>query len=199
MIVHHPQWQLARKLYRDGAIGKLVHVDAVFSYDNRADAANIRNNPATGGGSVPDIGVYTCGSTRFVTGEEPTEVVSRIQWENDVDVTAQVSAQFPGFTFSGLTSMRMHPRQEMVFHGEQGILRLPTPFNAQVFGEAQVIVHRGMETITERFPAANHYVLQVENFSKTLRAGEAYPCPLEFSQGTQRMIDMIFAGEVTKG
>ena len=47
----------------------------------------------------------------------------------------------------------------------------------------------------ERWPAANHYVLQVENFGRTLRDGAAYPCPLEFSKGTQRMIDMVLEAE----
>ena len=35
MIVHHPQWARAREMVRSGAIGRLVHVDAAFSYDLR--------------------------------------------------------------------------------------------------------------------------------------------------------------------
>ncbi len=197
MIVHHPQWQHARKLLADGAVGELLHVDGFFSYDNSADPGNIRNKPETGGGSLPDIGVYTCGAARFATGQEPTEVSSRITWENGVDVTAHVDAQFPGFTFSATTSMRMHPRQEMTFHGADGVLRLTAPFNAGVFGEARVELHRGMTTTVERFPAANHYVLQVEAFCRSARSGDDYIWPLEQAKGTQRMLDMAFAGEVS--
>jgi hypothetical protein len=46
---------------------------------------------------------------------------------------------------------------------------------------------------SERWPAANHYKLQVENFGHSIRTGAAYPCPLEFTRGTQVMIDAAFA------
>ena len=196
MIVHHPQWQRARALYRAGAIGKLILVDGVFSYDNRADPGNIRNRPETGGGSLPDIGVYTFGSARFVTGEEPQAMQARIRRENGVDVFAHVTADFTSFRYSSITSMRMFTRQEMVFHGEGGVMRLTCPFNSGVFGEAQLTLEQGgMAITTERWPGVNHYILQVENFGRSVREGAPYPCPLEFSRGTQRMIDMAIAAD----
>jgi predicted dehydrogenase len=195
MIVHHPQWQRAKALLEEGAIGKLIHVGAFFSYDNSAAPQNIRNRPETGGGSLPDIGVYTCGSTRWMTGEEPTEVRAEITRENGVEVTTHMRAMFPTFSFTGTTSMRMHPRQEMVFHGQTGVIRLSAPFNANVFGQAQVELHKGMTVTIDRFPADNHYVLQVEAFCRSVRDGAAYPWALENAKGTQRMIDMAYASE----
>ena len=67
MIVHHPQWQTARRWIEAGEIGTLHHVDAQFSFQ-LTDPGNIRNRPETGGGSLPDIGVYTFGAARWVTG-----------------------------------------------------------------------------------------------------------------------------------
>ena len=195
MIVHHPQWQRARELYKAGAIGKLVLVDGVFSYFND-DASNIRNKPETGGGSLPDIGVYTFGSARFVTGEEPVACATHIRRENGVEVFAHVTADFPSFRYSSITSMRMALRQEMTFHGDKGVMRLSAPFNAGVYSMAELSLERnGMRVETERWPAVNHYVEQVENFGASLRDGVAYPCPLEFSKGTQTMIDMVLAAE----
>lgn len=194
MIVHHPQWQRARDLVQGGAIGRLVHVDAAFSFNNAAEVQNIRNRPDTGGGGLRDIGVYTFGSVRFVTGEEPQAVpYALLRYENEVDVFAQVAATFPGFSYSATVSMRMFPRQEVVFHGDAGVLRVTVPFNANVFGQAEITVETaGMQIRTERFPGVNHYVHQVENFGRTLREGAAYPCPLEFSRGTQAMMDMVY-------
>ncbi|MDT8856713.1 Gfo/Idh/MocA family oxidoreductase [Paracoccaceae bacterium Fryx2] len=198
MIVHHPQWQRVRALVAEGAIGAVRHVDAAFSYDNGADPGNIRNRPETGGGSLRDIGVYTCGSVRFVTCAEPEVLEARIIRENDVDTWAQASGTMVGplgrFTFSSMTSMRLFPRQEVVFQGDKGLIRLTAPFNAGVFGEARVELHQpGLKVTVERFPAARHYALQVEAFCRSVRTGAAFSCPLEFSRGTQAMIDRIFA------
>jgi len=194
MIVHHPQWQYAKALFESGVIGDLVQVDGVFSYNNAEDVANIRNRPDTGGGSLPDIGVYTFGSARYVTGQEPEAILdATITWENGVDVWAGVTAQFPGFRFMGVTSMRMDARQEMNFHGTNGFIRLTAPFNPQVFGQAEVELHQGGEAKhVKRFPNENHYTRQLEAFQASLHEGEDYPCALEFSQGTQRMIDQVF-------
>ncbi len=192
MIVHHPQWQRARQLLADGAVGRLWRIDGAFSFNNR-DASNIRNRPDMGGGGLRDIGVYVMGGARFVTGLEPTDVRARIQWENGVDVYAAISAKFGDADYETFTSIRMHPRQEMTFHGDAGVLRLPVPFNARVFGEARLELHRGTETVTERWPAVNHYELQAAAFNRVVREGGAYTCPLEFSRGTQVMMDAAFA------
>ncbi|MCY1125794.1 Gfo/Idh/MocA family oxidoreductase [Frigidibacter sp. RF13] len=202
MIVHHPQWQRARMLVQDGAIGRVLHADAHFSYDNRADAGNIRNRPETGGGSVPDIGVYAYGSVRWVTGAEPVALKSRILRENGVDVTTQVWADMEGpsgrFTYGALTSMRLPPRQEVVFQGEKGLIRMTGPFNAGLFGEAQLHMFRpGQADHIERFPGARQYRTQVEAFGRTVREGAPYIWSLEDAKGTQAMIDGVFAGEIS--
>ncbi len=197
MIVHHPQWQFVQKLIADGAIGKLVHVTGAFSFDNREETTNIRNRAETGGGGLRDIGVYVIGGARFATGQEPSAVQSAIRWLDDIDTFTEIRAQFPGFTYSAYVSIRMHPHQEMVFHGEGGVIRLTAPFNARVFGEARVELHRpGLEVQVTRFPGDDHYKLQVEAFCRSVRGGAAYPCPLEFSRGTQEMIDRVFADAV---
>ncbi len=193
MIVHHPQWQMVKRLIDEGAIGKLAHVSGIFSYDNREDTGNIRNRADTGGGGLRDIGVYVFGAARYVTGQEPKTISASIQWDNGVDALTEIQAQFPEFSYSAYVSIRMHPYQEMVFHGETGLIRLTAPFNARSFGEARVELHReGLEVQVTRFPADDQYKLQVEAFGRSVRDGVQYPCPLEFSRGTQEMIDTIF-------
>ncbi|SDE42118.1 Gfo/Idh/MocA family protein [Limimaricola pyoseonensis] len=195
MIVHHPQWIRARELVQSGAIGALRHVEAAFSFDNSAQTGNIRNRPETGGGALPDIGVYAFGSVRFVTGLEPREIRhATIRTENDVDVYAQVAAGFDGFEYSGMVSMRLFPRQEVTFHGEAGVLKMLCPFNANAFGQAELTLEtEGKRVLHERWPGVDHYKLQVEAFGRAVRGEADYPCPLEFSRGTQAMIDMVYA------
>lgn len=198
MIVHHPQWIRARELFQDGVLGNLRHVDGVFSYFND-DMDNIRNQAQFGGGGIRDIGVYTYGSVRFVTGAEPVKVThTKIQWENGVDIDAHIWADFPGFTYSAQTSMRRHARQEMVFHGDAGLMRLTAPFSAEVFGDPRIeVIRAGKPDLIERFSAARHYQIQVENFAGAVAGGTAYPWTLEDARGTQAMIDMVFEADKT--
>ncbi|MDO8105995.1 Gfo/Idh/MocA family oxidoreductase [Isoptericola sp. b441] len=200
MIVHHPQWQLVRRLLDEGAIGAVRHVDTVQTFDVGADADNIRNRAETGGGSVPDVGVYTYGSVRFAARAEPVELTSRIRRENGVEVWAHAMGTMAGatgeFTFASTTSTRLPDRQEAVFQGEDGMIRVTVPCNAGVVGEAQVHLVRGDVTLVERFPSARQYVLQVQNMVATVRTGAPYPWSLEDARGNQAMIDMVLANEV---
>lgn len=192
MIVHHPQFQRARDLVQSGAIGTLRHVDAVFTFFND-DTGNIRNQANAGGGGLSDIGVYTLGGTRFVTGEEPRAIThAEIDEENGVDIYAQSTARFETFTLSSMVSIRMFKRQRLTFQGDMGILTLTCPFNANAHDQAELVLETQANSKTiERFPGVNQYVLQVEAFGRAVRGEETYPCPLEFSRGTQAMIDMI--------
>lgn len=198
MIVHHPQWQRAKAWLEAGEIGQLRHVDAAFSF-NMTDPNNIRSKPETGGGSLRDIGVYNFGSARFVTSSEAVDISARILREGGVDTHAQVAGIMDGphgrFTYGSMTSTRLYNRQVVTFQGDKGMIRVEGgPFNANVNDIAEVELHRNGNTVLiERFPTANHYVLQVEAFGRSVRDGVAYPCPLEFVRGTQVMIDTVFA------
>ena len=126
---------------------------------------------------------------------EPDNIsLANLEFTNAVDTYAQVGAEFPEFSYSAVVSTRMFPRQQMTFHGEKGALQLTCPFNANVHGLASLTLETQVHnSVTETWPGVNHYVLQVENFCKSATSGAAYPCPLEFSRGTQKMIDMVFS------
>ena len=88
--------------------------------------------------------------------------------------------------------MRMAPRQEVTFHGTDGFIKLTAPFNPLVYDQAKII--QRMNDGTEKvfiYPGVSHYVNQIEAFSDTVLKNKTYPCSLEFSQGTQAMIDSI--------
>lgn len=201
MIAHHPQWLRARALVDGGAIGRLRHVDAAFTYNN-PDPGNIRNRADAGGGGLRDIGVYTIGGTRLVTQAHPERLQAQAVFENGVDTFVEATGVMAGpggrFTWRSMTSTRMANRQEVVFQGESGLVKLTTPFNANVFGEARVELHQtaprgaGIPVTVERFPGVNHYVLQVQVFCRAVRGAEDWPLPLEFSRGTQAVIDRLF-------
>ncbi|MGY6696064.1 MAG: Gfo/Idh/MocA family protein [Roseinatronobacter sp.] len=191
MVVHHPQWSRVRSLLAEGVIGRLEHVEGCFTYTNR-DRANIRHNPAMGGGGLRDVGVYPCITTRFATGAEPEQLRADIRWQNGVDIFARVWADFPEFTMSFYCGMMQERRQHMVFHGQDGWIELAAPFNGPVYGDCRLEWVSGGRVTTERFNNVNQYALMLENFATAATTGEPFPCPLEMSRGNQVMIDTIF-------
>lgn len=200
MILHHPQWIRVRDWIMSGEIGEIVHADTQFSF-RLEDLGNIRMKPETAGGSLRDIGVYTFGSVRYATGAEPVagSLMARLGVENGIDTFAHVFGQMRGdggaFTYASTTSMRAYRRQCVTIQGTRGMIRVEGgPFNSNVNDMAEVELHQaGNRTILERFPSVNQYKLQVENFGRSVRDGVAYPVPLEFSRGTQAMMDEVFA------
>lgn len=193
MIAHHPQWVRARHIIDDGGIGRIVHINGAFSYDNSSDPENIRNSAATGGGGLRDIGVYTIGSAYLVMGDTLKDVTARVRWENGFDTFAEVQGTIGGATYTSYVSTRMQPFQEMTFHGTAGVMRLTAPFNPRAYGEARIEIHQpGLGLRVERFPTADQYKSQVEAFVKTAETGAAYPWTLENARETQVVLDAIF-------
>lgn len=196
MIVHHPQWQRARELLNAGRVGRLRHVEVVFSYHN-PDPDNIRNQVGKGGGGLRDIGVYAFGSVRYATGQEPVDLTATLDMVEDHDTFAEINASFPEFSYHAVVSTLMALRQRVVFHGEDATIELTAPFNAGVFDQAELIIEAGSDgRIVERWPRVDQYVLQAENFAATVLDGADYPWPLEAARGSQTMIDRAFASGV---
>lgn len=194
MVAHHPQWTRVRQLIAEGAIGDLRHVDGVFTYNN-PDRSNVRFDATLGGGGIPDIGVYTIGSTRLATGQEPLEITyADVDFENGVDVTARYAARFDGFTAHWVNAMNIHLTQSMTFLGTQGRIHVPAPFNPGSYGEARIEITQGDGAMrVERWPDVKQYVLQVEAFGWSVRDDAAYPWTLEDARGTQAVIDAVFS------
>ena len=194
MIAHHPQWDKARELVEAGELGALRRVVASFTAP-LFDPDDFRNKPG-GGGALRDLGVYVLGAARLVTGEEPQELLHvSIDWDNGVDATVEVLAEFPSFLFSGHVSMRTAIWQSMSIYGTEAGLEIAVPFNPPDLGEARIDLRNGPQVQQWRFPAINQYVRQVEAFNATIRDGKEYPLPLEFTRGTQAMVDAIHSAD----
>ncbi|MBF9034679.1 Gfo/Idh/MocA family oxidoreductase [Rhodobacterales bacterium HKCCE2091] len=193
MVVHHPQWIKAKEIVQSGVLGNIHTVTCAFTY-GLPQGDNVRNDASLGGGGLRDIGVYPIGTFRFCTGLEPEPDWAEMITEKGVDVFTWVQAHAGDTRFVFHLAMRATPRQEMVFEGDKGWLRVTVPFNAQVAGGPQLdLAIAGEEMRVFRFTNERQYVHQVEAFNDHLLNGTPYPCPLEFSRGTQAMIDKVFA------
>lgn len=192
MPAHHPQWRTVRDLIADGTLGRLHTVTGFFTF-GLDDPANIRLSPDLGGGALRDIGVYPIGTFRLATGLEPRIVWADAVFEGCVDTSVWFQARAGEVRFSCHVSMRTMRRQEMVFAGDRGALRVAAPFNPGKIGQADLILQRdrqGTEILS--FPDVRQYALQVEAVAAHLLDGAPFPYPLEAARGTQAAIDAVF-------
>ena len=96
------------------------------------------NKKLAGGGSLPDIGIYSLQAARYITGEEPTEISAMIYSTPDdprfkeVEETVNFLLRFPSGVLANCTSSYGHASASryQVF-GEDGIMELDpaTPYS----------------------------------------------------------------------
>ncbi len=200
MVTYHPQWLKVRALLAEGAIGKLKHVQAAFTYNN-TDPENMRNILAFGGGALPDIGVYPTVGTRFVTGAEPLRVSAQVQRNetNGTDNYASWRADFGDFEMTTYVATEMALRQEIAFHGDEGWMELTAPFNAGLYDADTVILHNKDhdEIQTFRYSGINQYQLEVEAIARAVAGEKEEIFTLESSVNNQKLIDAIYCAAKT--
>ncbi|NVP56797.1 Gfo/Idh/MocA family protein [Mycoplana rhizolycopersici] len=195
MVTYAPVWRKVRELLKEGAIGKLRHVQGAFTYFNR-DPGNMRNIPALGGGGLPDIGVYPTITTRFATGKEPIRVQASTERDPEfgTDIYSSVRADFGDFELSFYVSTQLAARQVMVFHGDKGFIEVKSPFNADRYGaeELELTNQNHSQSQLFRFQDSRQYKLEAEAFARAAAGAVEEVVPLESSVRNQQLIDAIY-------
>lgn len=197
MVHYHPQWQQVKNWLEQGKIGRLRHIQSAFSYYNR-DPGNMRNQPALGGGGIPDIGVYPTVTARHVTGQEPLKVRADIEFDAEfgTDSYANIQYKFADFDMTFFVSTTIAQHQSMRLLGEDGYIEVDAPFNAELYGDVSVHLWNQNHTKVQsvRFGAGvNQYQLQAEAFANAVASGDASQLfSLDSSMANQRALDAMF-------
>lgn len=191
----HPQWRHAKRLVDEGAVGRLQHVHAHFSYF-KLDPANIRNQPAAGGGGMLDIGTYCVSLARYLFGAEPRRLVASVEVDPDLGIDRLASALLDfgaGRTATFTCGTQMLRHQTVQAHGSEGRVELEIPFNAPQDGPCRVWHETDAGTFEAVFDRVDQYALQAEAFSKAVVDDAPVPIPLSDALANARAIDAVFA------
>jgi predicted dehydrogenase len=186
MVNSHPQWRRIRELIQEGALGRIRAIQGFFCYMNK-DPANIRNKPQYGGGVLWDIGCYLMHCSRYLLEREPARVVASLTLDPvfQTDSLASAILDFDDVLASFTISTQLADSQKMTIYGEKTKLEIEIPFNAPIDREVSVFLGREplMQQAGERirFPAANQYTLQGDEFSKAIIENTDVPVPFEDS------------------
>lgn len=202
MVRHHPQWQRTRELVRSGRIGELRAVQVFFSYFND-DPANIRNQPATGGGALYDIGCYAILAGRYLFEAEPRRCIALVDRDPRLGTDRTTSALLDfgagrQLAFTVSTQTCRYQRVQAV--GTRGRLEVQIPFNAPQGGAMRIAIDDGgavdgSDITTETLPPADQYLLQVEAFSRRVRGVPAPGWGVEDAIAQMNVIDALWRSE----
>lgn len=138
MYRHHPQTKIIGEMVRNGHIGQVQLVHAVFNF-RLTNPDNVRLVPEYGGGCLWDVGVYPVSLAQYIMGGPPEWVFSRQQMgETDVDLFFAGQMGYGHGRIAQISSSFSSPFYTMAeILGTAGSLLVTRPFIKQ--DEGQVI------------------------------------------------------------
>lgn len=206
MVRHHPQWQRARALVRDGDIGEPRAIQVAFSYFN-VNPGDIRNRPDIGGGGLLDIGCYAVVAGRYIFEAEPLRVVALTDRDPTFGIDRTTSALLDfgaGRQLAFTVSTQSVPYQRVQVLGTKGRIEIEIPFNAPPDTPTRIFVddgsrHGGGSAQAIEFPVVDQYTLQGEAFSRAIRGVAPLEYGWEDAVLNMRILDALRRSEVSSG
>jgi predicted dehydrogenase len=133
----HPQTQRLAALVRDGAVGRVQIIRAIFSYGGSFDPSSRAFAKAMGGGGILDVGCYTASMSRLLAGAavgqpfaDPVQVKGcGLLGPSGVDHYAAATLQFEsGIVGEIITGVGCRMPTEVSVYGEAGSLTVTNPW-----------------------------------------------------------------------
>ncbi|MEM1057826.1 MAG: Gfo/Idh/MocA family oxidoreductase [Verrucomicrobiota bacterium] len=194
----HPIWDEVRSWLKEGRIGEVRHVQAVFGFAAKRDPESRLFNPQLAGGALLDLGCYPVNAISMAYGgEQPTGVFSKmIPAPTKVDLTSSTTFTYGDgddgriATFQCTLDLPLPP--ELVIFGTEGQIHLDAPFlnteTARVGGGSR---YENVRVHAEAHP----YAYQAIHLMERLRDGQLDSdiLPLEESLNVMKTLDTIRA------
>jgi D-xylose 1-dehydrogenase (NADP+, D-xylono-1,5-lactone-forming) len=172
MYRFHPQAAEVKTLVDDGAVGDVQLVRGSHSFVLQ-DLADVRANTELEGGALMDIGCYCVSISRYLLGEPERVIGEQVLGPTGVDMAFHGTMRFPGDVVAQFDCSFTQPRYERLdIVGEHGWLLVDTPWRKE--GEGEILLRHIDHLRRIDAPAANSYVLELENFAAAA-AHEAAP------------------------
>jgi xylose dehydrogenase (NAD/NADP) len=187
----HPRLIRTVQLINDGAIGQLTAIDSSFAFESKLQG-NYRLDPAMGGGSLLDVGLYQLHLWLALSqdlGGLQIQKLSRNISESGVDLTTRFSAQFAnGVKVDALSSFELPAQQHVVVTGTAGSIEF---IDGQAFTTWKEVSSLRVNGVIEEFAKVDAYQLMVEAFSAKIQGGTDWVVPLAESLACAKALDQI--------
>jgi glucose-fructose oxidoreductase len=192
---YEPYNQALIKVVRDQEFGplKVVLADAGFPI---GDPTQWRlNRQMAGGGSLMDIGIYALNASRYLTGEEPTEVhAMEYTTPNDprfkeVEETLTFQLRFPSGVLANCTSSYGAPFNRFRVVGTKGWAELEPALS---YNGLRMRASSGGK-IEERLPqVVDHFAAEMDHLSSCVMQGTSPKTPGEEGLKDLRIMEAIY-------
>ncbi|QGQ98187.1 gfo/Idh/MocA family oxidoreductase [Paenibacillus psychroresistens] len=179
MYQHHPRYERIREILANQEIGVIRSIQARFTYNKTGQTDNIRFQSEVGGGALYDVGCYPIHAARLLLGTEPVAVTCNSSFfaeDSGVDIMTSGLIEFPdGISLTFDCGMLAEPRNHLEIVGDKGRIEIPDAFNCSPHS-SEIRIRLNKELELESFGPADHYELQINDFSKKILSGN----PLEY-------------------
>ena len=192
------------KMIREGKFGTLKQFVSTNS-QNQGDPTQWRlKKTMAGGGCMPDVGVYCLNAARFLSGEEPYEVLASVTQPKDdprfseVEASCQVIARFPsGFTATFNSAYNAHKSQFLRLEGTEAFAELNPAFAyngiKMRFTKYDNSPTAGMEMSYEpSLEPKDQFAAEMDHFALCVQNGRAPHTPGEEGLQDQKIVDAIY-------
>ncbi len=180
-IQYEPYNRRAARFVRDKTFGRLVAMSAVNTQTVAANGGEQwrHKRVMSGGGSLPDIGLYCLNTARFLSGEEPSSVWATTQTPADdprfreVEETVSFTLRFPsGFIANCLCSYGARDDKYQRLNLETASIDMP---NAYQYTGQQMVVTRRDDDATARtnlvLTAKNQFAAEIDHMAECVLTG----------------------------
>jgi predicted dehydrogenase len=187
---YHPQTRRLAELVREGAIGELRLMRAVFSHNATPNPADVRLQGDLDGGALMDVGCYCVSGMRLLAGEPAAVTAQQVIGGNGVDVRLAGTLRWDGIVGTLDCGLDLPDRDELEVIGSEGTLFLDDPWHARATG-IELRREDGAEMVAVE--AADGYQAEVEDLSRAIRGGGEPMLGRADARGQARVIEALYA------
>ena len=199
-VQYEPDNTTIKKLVREEKYGKIKNITST-NVQNIGDHKQWRlNKKLSGGGSLPDVGIYCLNTIRFITGEEPSEVYAQITTDisdsrfKEVEDLVNFQLTFPsGLRAMCSSSYSQHQSRNYRIYAERAFFGMDPAFS---YGGLQMYCSYadGDTEIyeTPKRSPKNQFALEMDHMSDCIRNNKKPYTPGEEGLKDMKIIEALY-------
>ncbi|MDO7851182.1 Gfo/Idh/MocA family protein [Hymenobacter convexus] len=199
-IQYEPLNRMAQKAVRDKTYGRTKMIQMMNTQNQAHDQQWRHKKALAGGGSLPDVGLYCLNTTRFLLGEEPTEVSAQIYSTpgddrfKEIEENVSFTLRFPSGVISQcMTGYGSFNNKSYTVYAETGSIEMDPAF--PYHGLRQERTHApGGKQMKEvpNDPQKDQFALEMDHMAECVRQNKTPYTPGEEGLQDQRIMEAIY-------